>query len=137
MDFAGPNKVTLNDAAIVKGVLKDSHLLALLRPDDVLVVDRGFRDSVEHMQRLGYRVEMPAMLNGRKPLPTEEANQSRRVTKVRWVVEAIHGIVGGRFKLLHHMLDNKLCQKSERFAKSPDICRTPTATRFRVTTVRR
>ena len=128
MDLAGPYKATLNDAAIVKDVLKDPHLLALLRPNDVLVVDRGFRDSVEHMERLGYRLEMPATLNGRKQLPTGEANQSRSVIKVRWVVEAVHGIVGGNFKLLHHTLDNKplpkvgpLCQITAEYLWQEDL----------------
>lgn len=51
-------------------------------------MDRGFRDCVSVMETLGLDVMMPPFLDGRRQLPTEEANQSRCITKVRWVVEA-------------------------------------------------
>jgi hypothetical protein len=41
-------------------------------------------------------------------LPTLEANESRLVTKVCWMVEAVHGILVQKFKLLRHQFDNKL-----------------------------
>ena len=113
VDFAGPFSGTANDAAIVKEVLKDSSLRSLLKPGDLLIVDRGFRDAVPAMESLGFKVLMPAMKGKRKQVPTEEANASRRVTKVRWVVEAVHGIVGQRYGLLHHAVDNKLLPKVE------------------------
>jgi hypothetical protein len=40
------------------------------------------------MQALGLDVAMPPFLDGRRQFPAEEANQSRCITKVRWVVEA-------------------------------------------------
>ncbi len=52
------------------------------------MVDRGFRDSVSVMQALGLDIVMPPFLDGRRQFPTEDANQSRCITKVRWVVEA-------------------------------------------------
>lgn len=41
-------------------------------------------------------------------MTSEEANASRFITKVRWVVEAVHGAIGQKYRLLHHKLDNKL-----------------------------
>ena len=48
----------------------------------------GFRDSVSVMQALGLDVAMPPFLDGKQEFSSEEANQSRCITKVRWVVEA-------------------------------------------------
>lgn len=51
---------------------------------------------------------MPALKGKRSELTVEGSNESRLITKVRWVVEAIHGISGQKFKLLHHQLHNPL-----------------------------
>lgn len=117
VDFAGPFPGTANDATIAVEVFKDAALLSLLRPNDVLIVDRGFRDAVQHMKNLGFRVAMPAMKGRRKQLPCDEANNSRFVTKLRWIVEAVHGRVAQRYRLLHHSLDNKMLPKAR------SICR--------------
>ena len=42
------------------------------------------------MQTLGLDIMMPPFLDGRRQFTTEEANQSRCITKVRWVVEAVN-----------------------------------------------
>lgn len=68
VDFGEPFPGTMNDASIVKEVLKDSDLLSLLRPSDVLVVDRGFRDVVDHTTALGFKVVMPAKKGRSKQL---------------------------------------------------------------------
>ena len=60
----------------------------ILLQRDVVVVDRGFRDCVSVMQILGLDVMMSPFLDGRRQFSTEEANQSRCITIVRWVVEA-------------------------------------------------
>ncbi|XP_071181323.1 uncharacterized protein [Mytilus edulis] len=83
-----------NDAAITK------HMVAVnaegmnewLQQDDVCIVDRGFRDVVEYLEQQGYSVQMPLYLKkGQKQHTTEEANSSRLVTKVRWIVESVNG----------------------------------------------
>jgi hypothetical protein len=73
--------------------------------DDIVVVDRGFRDSVEIMEELGLNVALPPFLNGRRQFTTEEANQSRYVTKVRWVVEAANARIK-QFKFLSNTVQN-------------------------------
>ena len=60
-----------------------------LTDDDVILLDRGFRDATPTMKMLGFRVAIPNFLNGRTQLTTEEANQSRFLTANRWVIE--HG----------------------------------------------
>ena len=54
---------------------------------------------------------MPALKGKRKQLTTEESNESRYVTKIRWVVEAVHGIIKQKYRLLDHKLDNKMLRK--------------------------
>jgi hypothetical protein len=83
-------------------------LQKIMKAGDICVVDRGFRDVVKDLEDRGYKVLMPALRGKRSQLTTEESNESRWVTKIRWVVEAIHGILGQKYLLLHHTLDNKL-----------------------------
>ena len=63
-------------------------ILTWLKDDDVILLDRGFRDAIPTMKMLGFRVSMPDFLNGKTQLTTEEANQSRFVTANRWVIES-------------------------------------------------
>lgn len=58
----------------------------------MVIVDRGFRDAVTFMEENGLQVHMPFHLpRGKKQHSTTEANISRMVTKVRWVVESANG----------------------------------------------
>ena len=61
-----------------------------------IIVDRGFQRVVDDLKVLGnVSVHMPSCdAKGNEQSSTSEANRSRLVTKVRWVVEAYHG----RFK---------------------------------------
>lgn len=114
MDLPGPFEANLNDATILR-ILIDypNGISKLLRKDDVFILDRRFRDVKEYLEELGYRVLMPA-LKGKhmKQLTAKAANDSRLVTKVRWPVEVIHGILGQKYNLLHHQMDNKLLPKA-------------------------
>ena len=47
----------------------------------------------------------------RNQLTTAESNASCRVTKMRWMVEAVHGIIGKKYRLLRQQVDNKLLPK--------------------------
>jgi hypothetical protein len=73
--------------------------------DDVVVVDRGFRDSVNIMEGLGLEVAMPPFLERRRQFSTTESNQSRCITKVRWIVEAVNGQMK-QFKFLSNTIQN-------------------------------
>ena len=54
-----------------------------LQDDDIMIVDRGFRDSAGVLSNLGIQMQMPSFLQkGQSQHTTEEANSSRLVTKV-------------------------------------------------------
>lgn len=60
-----------------------------LSEDDIFIVDRGFRDALPLLEDLGIQAEMPRFLEkGQKQMSTSDANKSRLVTKIRWVVES-------------------------------------------------
>ena len=79
-----------NDASIAKNIFinNEQDVLNWLNDNDVVVVDHGFRDAVNTMKRFGFNVEMPDFLKGKKQLSCKEANRSRCVAKVRWIIES-------------------------------------------------
>ncbi|CAF1115343.1 unnamed protein product [Didymodactylos carnosus] len=79
-----------NDASIAKNIFinNEQDILNWLHEDDIIVVDRGFRDSINTIERFGFNVEMPDFLKGKKQLSCKEVNHSRCVTKVRWILES-------------------------------------------------
>ncbi|KAK3104579.1 hypothetical protein FSP39_005352 [Pinctada imbricata] len=97
-----------NDASITKHIFKSNqeNLKNWIYANDVCVVDRGFRDSVEFLKDNDLHVEIPFYLpKGARQHSTEEANLSRLVTKVRWVVESVNGRVKN-WKLLNRVVSN-------------------------------
>ncbi|CAF2081811.1 unnamed protein product, partial [Rotaria magnacalcarata] len=96
-----------NDASIMNNILhrNTENILNWLKKDDIVVVDRGFRDSVHTMESLGLNVVLPPFLNGRRQFTTTEVNQSKYVTKVRWVVEAVNSRIK-QFKYLANTIPN-------------------------------
>lgn len=118
VDTLGPFLANLNDAEIMKLILaEEDGLCKLLRIGDVFVLDRGFRDTVNYLKDKGFTVLMPSLKGKRNQLTTAEANHSRQVTMIRWVVEAVHGVIGQKYKLLHHQLDNKLLDHASLYCK--------------------
>ncbi len=79
-----------NDANINKHCLfhNEQDILTWLNDNDVILLDRGYRDAAPTMKMLGFHVAMPSFLNGKKQLTTEETNHSRCVTANRWVIES-------------------------------------------------
>jgi hypothetical protein len=97
---------TVNDAKIMEDVFEnDVNLRELIKPDDILIADRGFRDCIKIVkERYKINVIIPPctffskiqnnsiLIKGvekqQKQLKQSEADNSRLVTKVRWVVES-------------------------------------------------
>jgi hypothetical protein len=80
-----------NDASIIKHCLFENQegVLEWLIDDDVIILDRGFRDAIKPMKMLGFQPAMPNFLTGgKKQFDAVEANRTRCITKVRWVVES-------------------------------------------------
>ena len=68
--------------------------------DDIIIVDRGYRDAIPLFEPLGITWKMPALLNQyERELTTEDANESRLVTKSRWAVYARKGHLISIFKI--------------------------------------
>ena len=87
---------TNNDANILKHVFLNNMEDVLtwfifFVQGDKLVLDRSFRDCLNVMNGLGMEVAMPSFLNGKKQFDVDDANRSRLVTKVRWIVESVNG----------------------------------------------
>jgi hypothetical protein len=50
--------------------------------NDIVILDRGFRDALPFLEEIGIKGEMPKFLKkGEKQMSTEDANLSRLVTK--------------------------------------------------------
>ena len=108
-----------NDAAITKHLFKNNleNVNQWFQTDDVCIVDRGFRDAVEYLEDQGYNVKMPFYLGkGKKQHTTEEANKSRLITKVRWVVESANGRIK-QWRFLDKVVPNKLVKYIGDFVK--------------------
>ncbi|CAF4189825.1 unnamed protein product [Rotaria sordida] len=105
---------TNNDANILKHVFFNNmeDVLNWFEEEDKLVVDRGFRDCLNMMNRLGIEVAMPSFLNGKKQFDVGDANRSRLVTKVRWIVESVNGRLK-QFKFFNQTIQNKALIKSK------------------------
>ena len=83
-----------NDAEITKNIFMNNKDSARdwLKPGDILVIDRGFRDCLPLLENLGYSTYMPKFLKKNQiQFSTEEANETRITTKIRWMVEAANG----------------------------------------------
>lgn len=97
----GPYDAKHNDATILKDCFSRYDLSAI-EDGDVVLVDRGFRDAMQFLRDKNLRVFSP----GLGQLDTEEANVSRFVTKVRWVIEQVFGRLKMKFKLFAHPAHN-------------------------------
>ncbi|CAF4614113.1 unnamed protein product [Rotaria socialis] len=62
-----------NDASIFKHCVynNEQDILNWLHDDDVLILDRGFRDTIRAMKQFGFQIAMPSFLNGRKQFPSK------------------------------------------------------------------
>ncbi|XP_043476198.1 uncharacterized protein LOC122507514 [Leptopilina heterotoma] len=102
----GPYPGKKNDASIMIELLEKDYWSSF-QEGDVLVVDRGFRDSLTHIEEKGFLSKMPSFADGpRLPLTTEQANISRLVTRVRFQVEKVNGNVKSKFKYFNQTTQN-------------------------------
>jgi hypothetical protein len=94
VDVYGLFDATKNDAQILSTLHKSrSDLKSLLKPNDHIVLDRGFRDIIPELTNTyKLKTHMPTCIpSHQKQFTVQQANDSRIVTKVRWVVETING----------------------------------------------
>lgn len=107
LDVSGPYKATTSDATIMTELMRDeSPLHGFLLPGDVFILDRGFRDSIATVEECGYNPHMPPTRQRREQLTTIDANKSRLITMVLWVVETMNGRFKKDFKIFRHVYFN-------------------------------
>lgn len=92
-----------NDAKILNAMLSETKVPSLksaLKAGDAMLLDRGFRDSSQKLTEAGIKNFMPHFMdkNG-KQLTCEQANESRKVTMGRFVVETSNGRIKNVFRL--------------------------------------
>ena len=103
----GPYEASKNDASIVKEIIQSGEL-DILQTGDILLVDRGFRDAKDFLVKRGFDVRMPQFIKpGEKQLTWQQANQSRIVTKCRFVVEMVNGAIKQRYRYFDHIWSTK------------------------------
>lgn len=110
IDVLGPYSATTSDAAIMTSLCEDENNAFhwFFEPNDVFVLDRGFRDSIMSLEAFGYEAHIPPTKDrNESQQTTEQANKSRLVTIIRWVVEAVNGKFKTRFKLLRQDYFNR------------------------------
>ena len=99
-----------NDAEIAKHIVynNNENIAQWLQKRDIIVIDRGFRDALDYLHSKGYQTYMPSSLvKGTKKFTAESANQTRIVTKVRWVIESANGRII-QWRLSDKVLPNSL-----------------------------
>lgn len=96
---SGPHPAVDNDAKIITRILSKNEcpVFSILEAGDVCLVDRGFRDCAQILRNKELDVRMPEMIRKnpdgtmKKQLSVQQANNSRCVTKCRYVVETRNG----------------------------------------------
>ena len=97
-----------NDASILKHVMLNNYeeILTWIRDGDVMILDRGFRDSLGVLKALGIDAAMPSFLDkNQRQFDVYEANRSRFVTKLRWIVESANARIK-RFRWFSQTIPN-------------------------------
>ena len=101
VDVFGPYPAVDNDAKIIADILANNKAFReLLLPNDLLILDRGFRDVIDTLEKK-YKVRtiMPYCSNEQQ-LTTLQANFTRLVTKIRWAIEVVNGLFKNEFKAI-------------------------------------
>lgn len=107
----GPFKATENDAAITEKIFTaDTPCTRAFMPEDIIILDRGFRDCITDLMNRGFIVKMPTC-SLKSQLTTREANDSRFVTKVRYNVERMNGVMKNVWKIFSEVVDIRYVTK--------------------------
>lgn len=109
LDIHGPyfSDYQNNDAAMLEKQFEDDAgaLREWLGEGGIVIVDRGYRDVLPLLNRLGIDHRMPGILEpGQFQPSTEVANDSRLITKTRWIIEARNGHIKTIFKFFKDII---------------------------------
>lgn len=78
ISVVGPYLARNKDATFLQHIM---DVLKWDKTDDILIIDRGFGDSVTYLKELGFQAIMPAFIKkkGGMQMSTQDANTSRLV----------------------------------------------------------
>ena len=97
-----------DDASILKHVMLNNYedILSWTRENDIMILDRGFRDSLGVLKALSINAALPSFLDkSRQQFDVYDANRPRFVTKLHWVVEGVNARLK-RFKWFSLSIQN-------------------------------
>lgn len=105
LDVHGPyfSDTQNNDAAMLQNEFQRdvNTMKGWFQENDILILDRGYRDVTPLLHELGIFVKIPPFLErNQRQFTTEEANESRLITKTRWIIESRNGHIKTIFKFL-------------------------------------
>ena len=91
----------------MQAILEEERSLSeWVEEDDIILVDRGYRDVLPMLDDLEITSKMPAVLQqGQRQLTTEDANNTRLITVTRWMVEARNGHIRSIFKFFKNVFN--------------------------------
>ena len=94
-----------NDASITENIMdvNFNDIKNWFEPEDIFVVDRGFRDCLEYLENKGFDTKMPCFLKNKSHHNTVDANYSRIISKIRWVIESANGRLK-KWKYFYHVV---------------------------------
>ncbi|EZA55665.1 hypothetical protein X777_04307 [Ooceraea biroi] len=101
LDIHGPyfSDSRNNNASMIENEMDATELREWFNNGDIFIVVRGYSDALPFLENLGINCKLPALLQqGQRQLNTDEANDSRLITKTRWIVEARNGHIKSVFK---------------------------------------
>ncbi|XP_029158004.1 uncharacterized protein LOC114930409 [Nylanderia fulva] len=96
-----------NDAQMLRNEFEQNmqEIREWFQNGDIFIVDRGYRDAIPLLEAMGITHRMPCLLErDQRQFTTEQANESRIVTKTRWVVETRNGHLNSIFKFFANVI---------------------------------
>ncbi|XP_053610024.1 uncharacterized protein LOC128674998 [Plodia interpunctella] len=106
----GPYEAKKSDASIMEELISerdDNPFHWFFEAGDIFILDRGFRDVIKNLEEAGYEAYMPLTKDDdERQLTTRQANESRKVTLCRWVVESVNGRIKNQFRQLRSQYVN-------------------------------
>ena len=97
-----------NDASVLEGFLLNNYedIVSWTKENDIMILDRDFRDSLGVLKALGIDAAMPSFLGkSRRQFDVSDANRSRFVMKLRCVIEGVNARLK-KFKRFSETIQN-------------------------------
>lgn len=96
----GPFEARQNDACIMEQILDSNPIIfEQIKAGDDFLVDRGFQTVVTALRKKGINVQIPASEPNNKQLSTKDANDARKITKLRFEVEHMNGMIKNVYRI--------------------------------------